>query len=77
MSIDPSQILGPGADIATFVGLGATFVQWLISSKTADHQGTIQDYLEWLRRQNHNELLELLSRSESHLKIIEELLDRN
>ncbi|MFN6398857.1 MAG: hypothetical protein ACK449_03080 [Planctomycetota bacterium] len=68
MNFDPSLILqylqGAGPQTATAI---ATFTSFLMDARTfftesaqAQKSATIDEYLEWLRRQNHNELVDLI-----------------
>lgn len=67
--------------IASIAGLGTTFVQWIQSWRTANELGaaseaeaTIDDYLEWLRRNDHNEILLRLQESDEALSAIRMIL---
>ena len=68
MNFDPSLILeylqGAGPQTATAI---ATFTSFLLDARAfftesaqAQKAATIDEYLEWLRRQNHNELVDLI-----------------
>ena len=71
MSIDPNTLNGVGT-LASVAGLAATIAQWFQSGRsqrsTQKEQATIDDYLEWLRRKNHNELLTCIHDSK-HVQI--------
>ncbi|MCH8343584.1 MAG: NACHT domain-containing protein [Planctomycetes bacterium] len=50
--------------IASIAGLAANLIQWKTSQAAADPNATVQDYIEFLRRENHKELLDRLESSE-------------
>ncbi len=50
--------------IASIAGLAANLIQWQRSQAAADRNATVQDYIEFLRRERHKELLDHLESSE-------------
>ncbi|WP_149499222.1 NACHT domain-containing protein [Roseiconus lacunae] len=43
--------------IASITGLGTSLVQWFSQSRRERERVTVEDYLEWLRRENHKQIL--------------------
>jgi len=60
--------------IASLVGVGTTLLQWLTQVRQDGKQATIDEYLEWLRRQNHQEILSAIERTAGMLGVIESLI---
>ena len=68
--IDPTSLndsLGAAGSIASLIGLPLTLIQWWQSldvtakqTHTKDVDESLTQYLEWLRRQDHQELIERL-----------------
>lgn len=73
--MDLLSLLTMSSAVASHVSLGVTLLQWIRDARQSRTKLTIDEYLEWLRSQNHNELVELLSNNEEALTGIESLLD--
>ena len=60
--------------IASLGRLGILLLRWYPQARKAKRDTTIQDYLEWLRRQNHSELLAEINASTETLNSVTALI---
>jgi hypothetical protein len=74
--MDPITALSMGGSLASITGLSMTLLQWIASSKESKAKLTIEEYLEWLRRRNHEEVLDALRDNQSALSALEALVDQ-
>lgn len=70
-----AELLATGGTLASYAGLGTTILQWIVSNRERRSELTVGDYLEWLRRNNHNELVERLTANHSAIDALELVLD--
>lgn len=73
--IDPNSV-GTVADCLEIIGAGASVVQWLRSLKQSKTDATINEYLEWLRRQNHLDLLRQLEGNQAALDGLSQTIEQ-
>ena len=74
--MDPITALNTGGSLASILGLSTTLLQWIASSKESKAKLTIEEYLEWLRRRNHGEVLDALRDNQSAVPALEALVDQ-
>jgi hypothetical protein len=77
------SIINDAGTLASIVGLPISLIQWwkaYRSERKANDEGdaskSIQDYLEWLRRQDHQEIISAIEQSSTSLDELRELLAR-
>lgn len=77
---DPLQAIAQLSQLDAFntatgaIGLGVSLIQWYQSEIKGKKQAVIEDYLEWLRRQNHLELLGAINSSAEELSKVQGLV---
>ncbi len=62
--MDPNMAINLGGSLASFTSLAVSLLQWLRSERAAEVKLTVDEYLEWLRRQNHHEILRAIEANE-------------
>ena len=70
----PGDILNAGGSLASFGGLFLSIVQWFKAAASDETRQTIEDYLEWLRRENHTEILTAIQDHTGELGAIREII---
>lgn len=63
--------------IASLVGVGTTLLQWLLQIRKEGKQATIDEYLEWLRRENHKEVLTAIEGNREVFGALEALINES
>lgn len=63
------------ATLSTMLGLLAQFVQERRAGKDAQHQATIQEYTEWLRRREHADAVGLLESNKGLMMAVQHMLN--
>jgi hypothetical protein len=56
-------------------GIGVSLAQWYATVRSEKKKATIDDYLEWLRRKDHQDILNHLISSQESIKAIQDLLN--
>lgn len=62
------------ASISSFLGLTATFLQERRASKQHVAQATIEEYIEWLRRREHAQVVEILESNHNLVSALKGIL---
>jgi hypothetical protein len=73
--MDLITALSTGGSLASITGLLTTLLQWIATSRESKAKLTIEEYLEWLRRRNHEEVLAVLQGNQSALTDLEALVN--
>ena len=63
--MDPIVTFGLASGAVGFLDFGASILQWMVQSRETKARLSIEDYIEWLRRENHAELLERVEANRS------------
>src|SRR3954468_9664593 len=68
--LDPQNALG-------LSGISVSLAAWLDQRSASSKTETIEEYLEWLRRENHSELVDLIMSQSAEVKVGLEFLIRS
>ena len=62
--MDPNTAIHLGGSLASSASLAVSLLQWLRSERAAEVKLTVDEYLEWLRRQHPQEILRAIEGNE-------------
>lgn len=66
--------LNTASSLASIASFGATIYEWFTGTQDKPEERTVPQYLEWLRRKNHTEIIQQLEHSQASMLELTQLL---